>query len=238
MGCDVFKQTLVTVALLTAMNAAQAVPVLSENFDDIGTLTSSGWRLVNNSTPGGLAPFFQGDAGIFSSQSGAANSYIGSNFLSSGSALAGDISNWLISPEITLNNHLFINFFTRTDLGSPFADRLEIRLSQSGGDNVGSDATSVGDFTTLLATVNPLLATGGYPEDWTQLSVSIGSVNEGTTGRFAFRYFVPDISTNGNYIGIDTLTLEVPEPGSLSLSAIALMGLGFVARRRYLAVRK
>ena len=39
-----------------------------------------------------------------------------------------------------------------------FADRLELRLSTNGAStNVGTTTTSVGDFTTLLLTVNPLL---------------------------------------------------------------------------------
>src|SRR5689334_4117076 len=130
---------------------ANAAPLLTEGFDNISTLGASGWALVNNSTPGGFQPtWFQGNGGIFPAQSGAANSYIASNFGAAGAG--GNISNWLISPELFLNGGAELTFWTRSDGGS-FPDRLEVRWSASGAStDVGGTDSSVGDFTTLLLT--------------------------------------------------------------------------------------
>ena len=49
---------------------------------------------------------------------------------------------------------------------------------------------------------------GGYPNVWTQYTVTISGVPTATTGRFALRYFVENggpSGANSNYIGIDTL---------------------------------
>ena len=57
-----------------------------------------------------------------------------------------------------------------------------------------------------------------------------------TAGRFGFRYFLPDTLANGDYIGIDTVSVEnvvvaaVPEPGSLL--GLAVGGLILVSKLR------
>ena len=56
--------------------------------------------------------------------------------------------------------------------------------------NVGLTALDVGDFTNLLLDINPTYQVGGYPEVWTQSTVTISGVAPGTSGRLAFRYFV------------------------------------------------
>src|SRR4030095_1034795 len=96
--------------------------------------------------------------------------------------------------------------------------------------NVGDTAASVGDFTTLFLTLNPALNPGGYPSDWTQYNVSLGAL-DGVSGRLAFRYSIDDNLVNGDYIGIDTVTVNrVPEPGTIALISLGLVG--FIARRR------
>lgn len=185
----------------------------SENFDDINTLPGAGWVLNNLSQPQGSRGWFQGDAGIFSSHSGSDTSYIAADYQSTG--LSGTISNWLISPEMALENGTTIRFWTRTVAkGIGFADRLQVRLSTAGGStNVGSEATSVGDFSTLLLDINPDYQ-DDYPRDWTQYVLVVEGLSEPTSGRVAFRYFVENSGgqgTNGDYIGIDSFSVAQPQ---------------------------
>ena len=61
-----------------------------------------------------------------------------------------------------------MTFWTRTTTANPFPDRLQVRMSTAGASsNVGTTATDVGDFTTLLLDINPTYTVGGYPEVWT-----------------------------------------------------------------------
>jgi hypothetical protein len=221
--------------LLFASSSLQAGVILNEGFDNIATLPGSGWAIVNNSNPVGTTSWFQGNPGIFPSQAGAPDSYIAANFNSAGfvGTTGGNISNWLITPVLSLQYNLQFVFYTRTELGSPFPDRLELRLSTSGAStNVGTTDTSVGDFTNLVLSVNPTLSIGGYPEDWTRITANFVGVGfSSASGRFAFRYNVPDNITNGDYIGIDSVsvTQDAPEPATLGLIAF---GLGALALRR------
>ncbi|TVQ34372.1 MAG: hypothetical protein EA370_10795, partial [Wenzhouxiangella sp.] len=191
-----------------------------EGFEAIGTLPDSGWALINNSSPLGGTGWFQGNTEVFDAHQGSNNSYIGANFANTTGG-TGTISNWLISPEIALQEGTELSFFTRTIEGSAWPDRLQLRLSTAGSStNVGTTATSVGDFSTVLVEVNPGLAVGGYPDSWTEYVVTLSDLPPGvTTGRFAFRYFVtnagPD-GANSNYIGIDTVTVVQPEPTGCS----------------------
>ncbi|WP_369641898.1 IPTL-CTERM sorting domain-containing protein [Acidovorax sp. A79] len=184
----------------------------TEDFDNITLLTGNGWFMQNNSTPAGSTSWFQGTAttatptpGPFNAYSGAANAYIGANYNNTGST--GTISNWLAMPNRTLRNGDVLTFFTRKPTGTDYPDRLEVRLSTNGAStNVGSGATAVGDFTALLLSVNPTLVAGGYPQTWTQYTITISGLPAPTSGRMAFRYFVTSagaLGTNSDYIGID-----------------------------------
>lgn len=228
------KKLLALILLSTSLEVSAGL-VLSEGFDDISTLfTAGGWVQKNNtaSLSPTLPEWFQGNSGIFQSQAGAPDAYIANNFLSAD--LGPNISHWLFSPVLTLGNNDTIEFYTRTTTDSLFADRLELRLSTNGAStDVGVTDTSVGDFTTLLLTINPALDPGGYPDDWALFSVTLSGLGGPFSGRFAFRYNVPDASTNADYIGIDTVlvTSVVPEPPVLALGAFGLVLLGFARRR-------
>jgi hypothetical protein len=202
-----------SVAILpTSSNVINAA--WSEGFDDVTLLPGMGWAIINNSTPVGTATWFQGNDTVFPAHSGAPTSYIGVNFNSV--AGANTISNWLLTPEFMFNNGDSFSFWTRTGVGSAWPDRLEVRWSGNGGStDVGATATSVGDFDTLLLSVNPALTVGGYPEAWTQFTVDISGLSGPTSGRLAFRYFVTNggpSGANSNYIGIDTFEYTPAPP--------------------------
>jgi hypothetical protein len=206
--------------------------LLTEGFDDVSSLP--GWLIANNSAPNGSTSWFQGNSAIFPSQVGAPNAYAAANFLNAGPG--GNISTWLISPVLTFNNGDIISFYTRT-IANPAAaaDHLELRLSTSGASSdVGNTSSSVGDFSETLLTINPALTLTGYPAAWTQFLASVSGLSEATSGRFAFRYSVPDTSVNGDYIGVDTVsvTSEIPEPTTVQNCAAGILGLVFLLRRR------
>ena len=216
---------LIRCLVLLLMIAGTAHSSLIENFNDITTLPGAGWVQTNNSSPIGQTGWFQGNSGVFSAQAGVADAYIAANYLNA-DVLGGDISNWLLTPTLTLNNGDTLSFFTRTVDPASFPDRLEVRLSTNGG------STSVGDFTTLLLTINPALSTSGYPSIWTQYTVSLSGLGGPTDGRFAFHYSVPDTLTNAEYIGIDTVSVApVPAPSTFVLLGSGIASLGFLRRR-------
>jgi hypothetical protein len=217
---------------------AGATTLFSENFD---TVPPGGWVSVNNSAPPGTTNWFQGNSGIFAAQQGAANAYAAANFLSAG--LGGNISNWLITPTLSLDNGQIFSFYTRTDFPADFADRMQVRLSANGGStDVGTTDSSVGDFSNLLLDINPSAAANGYPDDWTLYSLTLSGLSGPISGRLAFRYLVTDTSLNGNYIGLDTVDLSdnvaaTPLPATLPLFAAGLGLMGVMARRRNSAPR-
>jgi uncharacterized repeat protein (TIGR01451 family) len=185
----------------------------NEGFDNITSLAGAGWAMQNNSSPLGLTGWSQGAPDTFPSHSGAPESYISANF--NNASGAGDISNWLMTPEITLQNGTQITFWSRsTDPDGAFDDRLQVRMSTAGAStNVGSSATDTGDFTTVLLEINPTLAPDGYPSTWTQYTATVAGLGAPTSGRIAFRYWVPNSGpsgNNGDYIGIDTLAVTQP----------------------------
>lgn len=208
--CAVLLITLTFAANIFAEKSNAKVrfsPPFTENFDDITTLVGNGWFLQNNSAPIGTSSWFQGDNVVFPAHSGAPTAYIGVNF-DSGVGTA-TLSNWLITPNVLLFNGDTLRFYTRTLADPSFPDRLQVRLSTNGAStNTGVTPNDVGDFTTLLLDINPGLTTTGYPNTWTQYTVTVSGLPMATSGRFAFRYFVTNggpLGDNSDYIGIDTV---------------------------------
>jgi hypothetical protein len=186
---------------------------LAEGFEITTTLVPRGWFIRNNSQPGpGATGWFQGSTAAFTSQSGAPNSYIAANY-DNGTGTS-TLSNWLLTLPLTLQNGVQFTFWTRTMDIPVHADRLQVRMSTNGtSSNVGSAATDVGDFTTLLLDINPAYTLSGYPNVWTQFTATLSGLSSPTTGRLAFRYFVENggpTGVNSDYVGIDTVQYACP----------------------------
>ena len=181
--------------------------LINESFN--AAALPAGWSQLNLSSPIGTGLFsdwFQGTTGgAFAANS--APDFRGASFLcGSGTAT---LSNWLFAPNVTLKNGDKFSFYTRSINGA-FPDRMQVRLSTNGtSTNVGASATSVGDFTTLLADINPTYTATGYPTAWAQYTLTIsGMPAAGVSGRIAFRYFVENGGpggANSNTIGIDDI---------------------------------
>jgi hypothetical protein len=212
-------------ALVLAAAGAASAQAITENFDDVSLLPGAGWFIANHSDepdPGDPG-WFQGiDDPRISSHSGAGTSYAAANYQAT-AGLTGmeTISTWLVLPERTLRNGDVLKFWTRcvTPLTTVFPDRMQVRRSVAGpSTNIGTLATEVGDFTTLLLDINPAYSllpptnnppTDGYPSVWTQYVLTMsGLPAQGAGGRLAFRYFVEEAGVSGvhsNFIGVDTL---------------------------------
>ncbi len=211
-----------------ALAGTASAQAITENFDDITLLAGNGWSMQNLSTPVGTTNWFQGTniaaGGPFDAFNGAANSYIGANYNNTGST--GDISNWLMTPTLTLRNGDVITFYTSKDSPDLYADRLQVRMSTNGAStNAGSNATTVGDFTTLLLDINPTLVLNVYPTTWTQYTVTISGLSAPTPGRIAFRYFVTNggvSGTNSDYIGIDAFQYTPYVCPGLTISPVSI----------------
>ena len=194
--------------LMSAQDASPATASFSETFES--ATIPVGWSVQNLSAPIGTNTacwnMFTG-ATPWPAQGGV--SHVGANFnCTSG---AGTISGWLFSPVIMFQNGDTIKFWTRIATGGgTFPDRLELRLSTNDTSvNAGTTATSVGDFTTLLLSVNPTLTTTGYPETYTEYTATISGLAVPVNGRAAFRYFVTDggpAGNNSNILSIDTFS--------------------------------
>lgn len=223
--------------VLAALSGSAGAQSFTENFDNITLLVGNGWFMQNNSAPVGITNWFQGTnvaaGGPFDAYNGAANAYIGANFNNTTGA-TGIISNWLLTPNRTFRNGDVLTFYTRKPAtpggGTDYPDRLEVRLSTNGAStNVGTPGNQVGDFTTLLMSVNPTLVPGGYPYAWAQYTVTMSGLPAPTSGRMAFRYFVTSAGptgANSDYIGIDNAvyTAYVCPVVSLTPGAGALPG--------------
>ena len=229
------RKACITACLLgLASSPAWSANLIVENFDDLSVAVTNGWVINNqSSSPAGGSSWFQGNSGVFGAHSGAPTSYAAANFNNSSS---GAISDWLIAPVVSLGEGFTVTFYTRTETGSPLPDRLQVRLSTNGASaNVGSGPAAVGDFSMLLLDINSTYAPSGYPEGWTVQTITLSGLGGATSGRIAFRYLIDDVSINGNYIGVDTFSVQdaaVPEPATILLTGSMLGAVALVRRRK------
>lgn len=213
MKTSILKTAAICGLLVFGLSSKAYSQAFTENFDDVSTLTGSGWYQQNNSTTIGSNPnWIQGvstPTGPFDAYNGAVSAYICANYNSTTGA--NTISNWLITPNRTFRNGDVFTFYTRRPTPNPteYPDRLEVRLSTNGAStNVGTGSAAVGDFTTLLLSVNPTLVTGVYPQVWTQFTITVSGLPAPTSGRIAFRYYVTNggpSGSNSDFIGLDNV---------------------------------
>ncbi len=196
--------------------------VLSEDFNSPFALSATGWTVQNNSVPTSTTTWFQGSAANFNAYNGSPDDYYAVNFNSTTGN--GDISNWLISPTVTIYDGAVVQFATRTIGPVGFPDRLQLRMSQTAAYTIPTGTASTGSFTDLLLDINPNQSTvtassvnngtvNGFPTSWTVYSVQIAGVTGTVTGRFALRYLVSDSGpqgNNGNFVGVDAFRYTLP----------------------------
>jgi len=195
--------------------APPSVPVIDpaasfiEGFDSVGNLSAKGWVFKNNSEPGGFTQWAQGLPGSFPAYQYTVSGldYAGILYdVSSGFGTNVTISAWMITKPILAKNGDEVSFYTRAFSPVFYPDRMQFRANLvDDNPDVGLDATSVGNFTTLIADINPNLTTTGYPTTWTQYSWTVAGLpaNISRKIRFAFRYYFTNNFSNGLYIGVD-----------------------------------
>ncbi len=205
------KQYLLNLFLLLSFGILQAQTLFTENFDVFPTTFTK----TNQSQPVGLSNWQQGNVSAFGTGfNGGATSYAGVNYNSVAAGTPGTISNWLISPTISLQDGDVVKFYTRA--GSNFSsipDRLEFRLSATGDASVipSTGSADLGSFTTLAASVNPNLTPSVYPVTWTEVLYTVSGLPTATNCKLAFRYYVTNggpSGSNGNAIWIDALSIN------------------------------
>jgi len=220
---NILSALLISTMMLICGSAANA-QALNEGFDDLPALLANGWFTKNNSSPNNpVVPGFtqcQLGGGIAPHVGGATSCVTAGR--DGGLTNTRTLSTWLLGPNRTFTNGEQISFYTRDTNSSFFSNRLQVRLSTSGAStDVGTTATDVGAFTTLLLDINPTYAStgsaGGYPGVWTQFTLTISGLAGPISGRFAFRFFVVDDFGGGNpsSIAIDSLgypTAYLPPP--------------------------
>ena len=223
------KKLLLSLSFVLALGSVYGQNQFAFGFEGTtADLATAGWVTTNQSTPATAtlwsipttAPTttFAGGA-----QGGSATSFALVNFTSvgvltaTGATGSGPISNWLITPVITVQNGDVVSFYTRIGRNGValYADRLQLRMSTNGGftANPSTGATDLGDFTNLLIDVNPSLNLTDYPVTWTQESYTVTGLTGSTDVKFAFRYFVNDGGQDGlqsDIIGIDTFSVDRP----------------------------
>lgn len=203
-------------ALLLFGQIRSQVTQLNEVFTAPFNATANGWFIQNNSNPLGSMTWAQGASSVFTSYSGGISDYYMCNFNSQGNGF-GTISNFLITPTLSLMNGGVLKFYTRTITNpATYPDRLEVRMSiGTGTGNIANSITAVGTFTTQLLSINPNLTNSGYPGVWTAYTMTLSGITGTVAGRFAFRYHVSDggpSGSNSNYIGIDNVEYTTGGP--------------------------
>lgn len=202
---------LLAVMLFLGFNCTNAQTLFTENFDVFPTT----WTKTNQSEPVGISNWVQGGNALFNGGfNGGSTSFTSVNFNSVAMGMSGTISNWLITPVISLKNGDFVKFYSRVGANfSTIPDRLEVRLSTQGSASTipSTGSADLGSFTNLVLSINPNLQPSVYPTTWTEFTYTVAGLPSETDCKLAFRYYVTNGGsggTNGNAVGIDALTIN------------------------------
>ncbi len=211
--CGRMIRALGALALVGAAVSAQAGVILHEDFNDVLGLAAAGWVLNNASSPPGLTSgWYQGDQSQFTAQNGPPESYAAANY--NNAAAGGTLDNWLITPVFSTAENLIITFWVKGAADQQYSDHFAFGLSAG-----GSELTDfvLGDVMTA--------STG----DWVRYSIGMSGLGAGATGRLAIQY--TGLADSSSYIGVDDLTVTVPEPSTMLILGAGVLGL-IAARRR------
>lgn len=212
------KKQLLSLFLL-AIGFANAQNIYNFPFDGTtdGMLTA-GWQKINMSNPEGagnwLIPTAASTVFTTGGNTGGATSFVLVNYTSTTGA--GEISNWLISPTITVQNGDVVSFYTRKGgdgTGTIYPDNLQLTMSANGDASVlpSIDENDLGDFTTLAVEINPNLDSSSYPFEWTQYTYTVSGLTGLTPVKFGFRYYVTNggpSGDNSDIIAVDDFSVD------------------------------
>jgi hypothetical protein len=184
----------------------------SDNFDgsnDTTSLKNRGYKVYYRGGGfQGVAPvWFQGN--FFLSFNGPSTGYLAANYqvLSS----INNIDSWLVLPGKNISSGDSIAFYSRSDSASIFPDSIRVMYSPAGDSVPESAWTELGRFKVNISGI------------WERKAFGVST--PGANARYAIRYNIVNAGpggVNGNYIGIDALTLE-SNPGPDDISAVSVI---------------
>jgi hypothetical protein len=239
-----------------------AVPDQSfiEEFDTVASAIARGWRFENRSEPVGKGDWIQAYSNrsrpyalVNAKKTVNSNNYLGSIlpayssrsnntgyittscYASAGTLPQGGgvISNWVISPIISMQNGDKIIFYT-TAMDSVYSydnlaeargespnvlekvnviNRLQVRINLNDTSTECGRGVTPGLFDFLLLDINPSYSLTAFPyfpvHGWTRLEAIVTGLKKPTRGRFAFRYFIegggPGSSEKGSIVNLDKI---------------------------------
>lgn len=121
------------------------------------------------------------------------------------------INNWLVSPEIIMQDGDKISFYTY----SKGVASLQLWVNETNTLNVGDNPDNTGDFSSKLVDINPGYKdvttdpVKAYPQDWTRFEGVIKGLKNPVRGRFAFRHFIKNAGPLPNTLTFDEIYNEI-----------------------------